>query len=102
MSRRWKRIVLMLLDAFVIQGAFISSYFFLSPLIEIAPRPFFVHLYLIIFTYILLGYFNKVFDKINRFTSVRETIIHIVLVTLSFMIGSLIYVVFDSDRKSVV
>lgn len=97
MSRRWKRIVLILLDAFVIQGAFVSSYFFLSPLIEIAPRPFFVHLYLIIFTYILLGYFNKVFDKINRFTSVRETIIHIVLVTLSFMIGSLIYVVFDSS-----
>lgn len=97
MSRKWKRIVLILLDTFVIQGAFISSYFFLSPLIEIAPRPFFVHLYLIIFTYILLGYFNKVFDKINRFTSVRETIIHIVLVTLSFMIGSLIYVVFDSS-----
>lgn len=97
MSRRWKRIVLMLLDAFVIQGAFVSSYFFLSPLIEIEPRPFFVHLYLIVFTYILLGYFNKIFDKINRFTSVKETLIHIVLVTLSFMVGSLIYVVFDSS-----
>lgn len=97
MSRKWKRIVLMLLDAFVIQGAFVSSYFFLSPLIEIAPKPFFVHLYLIVFTYILLGYFNKIFDKINRFTSVKETLVHIVLVTLSFMIGSLIYVVFDSS-----
>lgn len=97
MSRRWKRIVLMLLDAFVIQGALVSSYFFLSPLIEIEPRPFFVHLYLIVFTYIVLGYFNKVFDKINRFTSVKETLIHIVLVTLSYIIGSLIYVIFDSS-----
>lgn len=97
MSRRWKRIVLILLDAFVIQGALISSYFFLSPLIAIEPRPFFMHLYLIVFTYIILGYFNKIFDKINRFTSVRETLTHIVLVTLSFMVGSLIYILFDSS-----
>lgn len=95
MSRRWKRIVLMLFDSFIIQGAFVTSYFFLSPLIEMEKRPFFMHLYLVIITYLILGYFNKSFDKINRFTSVRETIIHAVLITLSFIISSLIYLVFD-------
>lgn len=97
MSRRWKRIVLMLFDSFIIQGAFVTSYFFLSPLIEMEKRPFFMHLYLVIITYLILGYFNKSFDKINRFTSVRETIIHATLISLTFIISSLTYFIFDSS-----
>src|SRR5699024_11165438 len=82
---------------FVIQGAFVGSYFFLYPLVNIDPRPFFVHLFLVLFTYIILGYFGKIFDKINRFTSIRETLIHIVTITVSFVVGSVMYLVFDSS-----
>src|SRR5699024_6057646 len=86
MSRRWKQVILILFDAFIIQIAHISSYFFLFPLINIEARPFFVHLFLVIFTYIVLGYFTKIFDKINRFTSVRETILHAAIITVSFIL----------------
>src|SRR5699024_4569062 len=96
MSRRWKQVILILFDAFIIQIAHVSSYFFLFPLINIESRPFFVHLFLVIFTYIVLGYFTKIFDKINRFTSVRETILHAAIITMSFIFGSILYTVFDS------
>ena len=68
MSRNLKRTILILLDAFIIQVAHVSSYFFLYPLVDIEPRPFFMQLFLLIFTYIVFGYFGKVFDKI-RFRS---------------------------------
>src|SRR5699024_1124547 len=45
----------------------------------------------------ILGYFGKIFDKINRFTSIRETLIHIVTITVSFVVGSVMYLVFDSS-----
>lgn len=97
MSRKLKRIVLILFDAFVIQGAFVASYFFLYPLVDIEPRPFFMHLFLVIFTYIVLSYFWKIFDKINRFTGIRETLIHVSTITMSFIFASIIYIIFDSS-----
>lgn len=93
MSRNAKRITLMLFDALVIIASHVCSYFFLYPLIDISNRTFIVHVVLVALSYVTLGYFVKMFDKINRFTSIRETINHILLVTLSFVLGTLIYTV---------
>src|SRR5699024_862949 len=95
MSRNLKRTILILLDAFIIQVAHVSSYFFLYPLVDIEPRPFFMQLFLLIFTYIVFGYFGKVFDKINRFTGIKDTLVHVAIITVSFVFSSLVYTVFD-------
>lgn len=91
MNRRTKRLILMLLDTFIIVGAHIASYFFMYPLVVIEPRSFFRQLLFIIITYIIFGLAIKIFDKINRFTSIRETIVHVLHVTTSFFIGTFIY-----------
>src|SRR5699024_7106587 len=93
MSRNAKRITLMIFDALVIIASHICSYFFLYPLIEISIRTFIVHVVLVTLSYVILCYFVKMFDKINRFTSIRETINYNLLVTLSFVIGMLFYTV---------
>src|SRR5699024_4980559 len=95
MSRNLKRTILILLDAFIIQVAHVSSYFFLYSLVDTEPRLFFMQLFLLIFIYIVFGYFGKVFDKINRFTSIKDTLIHVATITLSFVFSSLVYTVFD-------
>lgn len=95
MSRRWKRFILMFLDAYIILSAHVSSYFFLSPLIEVEPRMFFRQLLIVILTYLFLGFTMKLFDKINRFTSIRETIIHAMVVTIAFFVGTLGYMLFN-------
>src|SRR5699024_6299268 len=94
MSRNLKRTILILLDAFIIQIAHVSSYFFLYPLVDIEPRPFFMQLFLLIFTYIVFGYFGKVFDKINRFTGIKDTLVHVAIITVSFVFSSLVYITF--------
>jgi len=94
MSRRTKRIILMTLDALVILASHVFSYFFMYPLIGISNRTFMGHVLLVIASYLVLGLIGKIFDKINRFTSIRETLIHVLLVTVSFISGTLLYILF--------
>ncbi|HLQ41129.1 MAG TPA: hypothetical protein VK118_09235, partial [Tetragenococcus sp.] len=91
MNRNLKRLILMLLDSMVIIASHLFSYFFLYPLINIPVNTFFNHLFLVVFFYLAIGLFTKVFVKINRFTSIRETIIHVLLIVSSFLAGVLTY-----------
>lgn len=91
MNRNLKRLILMLLDSMVIIASHLFSYFFLYPLINIPVNTFFNHLFLVVFFYLAIGLFTKVFVKINRFTSIRETIIHVLLIFSSFLAGVLTY-----------
>jgi len=84
----------MTLDALVIFASHIFSYFFMYPLIGISNRTFMGHVLLVIASYLVLGLIGKIFDKINRFTSIRETLIHVLLVTVSFISGTLLYILF--------
>ena len=93
MSRNAKRFTLVLFDACIILASHIFSYFFLYPLIDISNRVFIVHVSLVIISYIIFGLAIKMFDKINRFTSIRETMVHVLLVIGSFVSGTLIYTV---------
>ena len=94
MNRSFKRSILIAIDAVVILVAHAISYLFFDPLISITQGTFLTHIIFVLITYIILGLTIKIFDKVNRFTSVRETLIHVGLVTLSYIIGSLLYAVF--------
>src|SRR5699024_4448060 len=84
MNSNLKRLILLLLDSMVIIASHLFSYFFLYALINIPVNTFFNHLFLVVFFYLAIGLFTKVFVKINRFTSIRETIIHVLLIVSSF------------------
>lgn len=94
MSRKAKRLTLIVFDSLVIIASHVFSYFFLYPLIDISNRTFIVHLAFVLFFYILFGFMTKMFDKVNRFTSIRETLIHVLLITTSFVSGTILYTVF--------
>src|SRR5699024_8417270 len=97
MNRNLKRLVLMLLDSIVIIASHLFSYFFLYPLVNIPVNTFFIHLTLVVTFYLVVGLFTKVFIKINRFTSIRETIIHVLLIVVSFSAGVLTYNLFEPE-----
>lgn len=95
MSRQYKRLVLILFDSTVIFFAAVFSYFFLYPLVSIERNAFFLHLSSVIIVYIFIGRKIKIFDKINRFTSIREVVTHVLHTFFSFIVGTLIYIFFD-------
>ena len=49
--------------------------------------------------YIVLGSFVKIFDKINRFTSIRETLIHALLVTITYITATVLYEILGSGKS---
>ena len=49
--------------------------------------------------YIVLGIFVKMFDKINRFTSIRETLIHALLVTMTYITATVLYEILGSGKS---
>jgi FlaA1/EpsC-like NDP-sugar epimerase len=91
MNRSFKRLILMFVDVMVILSAHAISYVFFDPLVSIPPRTFLIHIIFVILTYIVFGVTIKIFDKINRFTSIRETIIHAFLVTIAYVVGTVLY-----------
>ncbi|MEY8292021.1 nucleoside-diphosphate sugar epimerase/dehydratase [Carnobacteriaceae bacterium 52-44] len=78
-------------DSLIIFTSHVISYFFLYPLVNIQQGIFFGHILMVILFYIGLGSSIKIFDKINRFTSARETTIHVFLVTTAYLVGTLVY-----------
>ena len=99
MNRRTKRLVLMTFDLFVIFLAHVTSYFFFNELVAITPRAFIIHLIFVMLIYIVLGSFVKIFDKINRFTSIRETLIHALLVTMTYIMATFLYEILGSGKS---
>lgn len=99
MNRKTKRLTLITFDLFVIFFSHMVSYIFFNELVEITLRSFGIHLLLVMLIYILFGLLIKIFDKINRFTSIRETLIHAVLVTTSYITATVLYEVFGNGKS---
>lgn len=91
MSRNLKRLILIALDSSIIFLSFIISYFLLNPLITITSRDFFIHVLAISLIYILAGLYTKIFDKINRFVSIREIIVMVALIVFSYVSGAILF-----------
>ena len=91
MSRHFKRGFLISVHIFIIILAQAVSCIFFDPLVSIPQRTFLIHILFVIIAYVAFGQLIKIFDKINRFTSIRETFIHAILVTSSFLVGSILF-----------
>lgn len=93
-NRKLKRKVLLAFDTFAILASSILSYVFLEPYISLPRKDFWIALSLSWLFYILFALRFRLFFKINRYTSIRETMNHMLAVTLAFLIASLISVPF--------
>lgn len=91
MNRTYKRILLMLLDTAIIFIAGAFSYIFLDPLIVIPQVSFVTHLIMVVVIYLVLAYSLKIFDKINRYTGIKETLIHVGIVVAAFVFATALY-----------
>ncbi|MBP1046358.1 polysaccharide biosynthesis protein [Enterococcus sp. BWM-S5] len=74
MSRRQKLFVLLMLDAIIIIGANIFSYFYMVPYIHVSTDFVVQTIILQLVFYIVFGFVFKIFTRINRFTNLREMI----------------------------
>ena len=75
----------------IISLTHLFSYFFLYPLIQISVRTLLEHLLIVILIYNIIALRTKIFDKINRFTGIRETFIHALILTVSFLSATVVY-----------
>lgn len=95
MNRNVKKMILMFFDFIIIFSSHLMSYFFLYPLINIPQGTFFGHMFAVSILYLIIGLVTKTFDRINRFTSTRETIYHVMIIIISFLVATLLYNLYD-------
>ncbi|WP_161879556.1 polysaccharide biosynthesis protein [Alkalibacterium sp. MB6] len=90
MNRTLKRCILATVDtAFIILSS-LFAYVFLIPYIAFPTRALALGTGLLIIVYISLALPTRLFDKINRYTSVKETITHAIVVTMTYALSTII------------
>lgn len=93
MSRKTKKSILIGFDSFSILASGLIAYFFLNPYITLSMQYFVVTVGLTVILYLILAIYFKLFSKINRYTSIRESLAIAACITVSFIASALISVV---------
>ena len=92
MSRNKKKGILIGFDSFSIIASGLIAYFFLNPYIALLTSSFIITLSITIVFYLVLATYFKLFSKINRYTSIRESLAIAACVTSSFLFSAIISV----------
>lgn len=92
MSRNIKKIILIGYDSFAIIVSSVFAYIFLDPYIGVTVNSFLLTMGLCLALYLVLAAYFKLFSKINRYTSIRETISISLCVTVAFVLSAFISV----------
>ncbi|WP_407370878.1 nucleoside-diphosphate sugar epimerase/dehydratase [Carnobacterium sp.] len=93
MSRKIKKSILIGFDSLSILTSGLIAYFFLDPYIALTVQSFTTTLGLTIILYLIFATQYKLFSKINRYTSIRESLAVVACVSFSFIASGLISVV---------
>ncbi|WP_373472205.1 polysaccharide biosynthesis protein [Carnobacterium alterfunditum] len=93
MTRRTKKNILIGFDSLSIVASGLIAYFFLNPYIAVSMQSFMTTIGVTIILYLILAAQFKLFSKINRYTSIRESLEVVVCVSFSFIASALISVV---------
>lgn len=96
MSRKIKLLCLVLYDVFAILGSSIITYLFLEPYIELPYESLFLSAGVTIALYFVIASNFKLFRKINRYTSIRESITVLLSVTSAYLVSAFITLIFTS------
>lgn len=90
MSRAIKKSVLVTYDSLAILFSSILAYIFLDPYIKLSISRFFITVGLIISIYLVLAVYFKLFSKINRYTSIKESMVIGSSVSAAYLLSSMI------------
>ncbi|GEN51422.1 polysaccharide biosynthesis protein [Alkalibacterium pelagium] len=90
MNRNLKRYILSALDTFFIIFSCMFAYFFLIPYINLPQRSYIFGIILLVLIYNIIATKTRMFDRINRYTSIKETLSQAGVVSAAFLIGALL------------
>lgn len=96
MTKFKKRAILVVFDALIIVIASTISLYFLLPYITVPTLEFWTAIFMSIVIYYAFAAIYRLYDKINRYTSIRETILHMFGVTTAFLLATVLTVPFIS------
>ena len=94
MDRKIKQFILILFDLLAIVFSSILAYTFLNIYVRLASLDFWLAVTFSAAIYLILAHRFHLYSKINRYTSIRETLLHMVAITLSFFISSMMIIPF--------
>lgn len=92
MSRNRKKSILIGFDSFSILASGLITYFFLDPYIALSMQSFVITVAITILFYLTLATYFKLFSKINRYTSIRESLAIAICVTAAFILSCFVSV----------
>lgn len=93
-NRALKRTIVMIFDTVALIASSVFSFLFLGPYIGLNQRAFFFNTLILILLYLSIAFKSRIFDKLNRYTSIKETLIHGGVVIGSFIGSTLLSVMF--------
>lgn len=94
MTRRLKICILMLVDTALIAVASSAAMVFLMPFVAIPMNLIVILPLSFAITYLILGYFFRVFTRINRFTNLNELLSIFVTTFCAYMLNIVVYSLF--------
>ncbi|OJF91866.1 nucleoside-diphosphate sugar epimerase/dehydratase [Alkalibacterium sp. 20] len=94
MNRKLKRLTLGTFDLTILYLSGLFSYLFLNPFVPLPTRAIALSLGIITLVYIALSFYFRLFDKINRYTSIKETLVHALVVSVAFLLSEIFNMVF--------
>lgn len=94
MSRKIKQAILILFDLFTIVFSGILAYTFLNIYISLSDQDIWYAILMTGGIYFLFAYYFQLYKKINRYTSIRETLLHMISITVAYLFSSLLIIPF--------
>lgn len=91
-DRKTKRKIILAFDMSALLASGTLAYIFLDPYVSLPRKDFWIALGLSGLFYLLFAMRFQLFFKINRYTSIRETIHHMAAITLAFLAASVLSV----------
>lgn len=94
MTRKEKQLILILFDLTAIILSSILSYSFLNIYITLSSSDFWTAVAVSVVFYLVLAIRFHLYNKINRYTSIHETLLHMLAITISFLLTSILAIPF--------
>lgn len=94
MNRKLKQSILIAFDLLAIILSSILAYAFLNIYVSLSSLDFWLAVIFSGIIYLVLANRFHLYSKINRYTSIRETLLHMISITISFFISMLLIIPF--------
>lgn len=94
MSRKAKQVILVVFDIFSIVFSGILAYTFLNIYINLSNQDIWYTIAMTSTIYLISAHYFHLYSKINRYTSIRETLLHMGSITIAYLLSTLFIVPF--------